>query len=101
MLRNRIARLFILLFLVFPAGMALPVSGAPAPGPGSAVSVNAQDPATAGQASPQVKESPADAATALYRVMGVILLIWFGLAAFLFNLDRRVAKLEKTSPDMK
>jgi CcmD family protein len=30
-------------------------------------------------------------------VMGVNLIIWFGIALYLFILDRRIRKLEKTS----
>jgi CcmD family protein len=38
---------------------------------------------------------PEGAAPDLYKVMGVILVAWFGLALFLFRLDRRIASLEK------
>jgi CcmD family protein len=31
----------------------------------------------------------------LYKVMGVILVAWLGLALFLFRLDRKLARLEK------
>ena len=31
----------------------------------------------------------------LYKVMGIILVIWIGLAVFLFMLDRKVSSLEK------
>ena len=32
-------------------------------------------------------------------VLGVNLIIWFGIALYLFILDRRIRKLEKTSED--
>jgi len=34
-------------------------------------------------------------------VMGVNLIIWFGIAFYLFILDRRIKKLEDTSMDSK
>ncbi len=34
-------------------------------------------------------------------VMGVNLIIWFGIAFYLFILDRRIRKLEDTSMDNK
>ena len=34
-------------------------------------------------------------------VMGVNLIIWFGIAFYLFILDRRIKKLEHTSMDSK
>jgi CcmD family protein len=33
-------------------------------------------------------------------VLGVNLIIWFGIAFYLFILDRRIKKLEKTSEDV-
>ena len=32
-------------------------------------------------------------------VLGVNLIIWFGIAFYLFILDKRIRKLEKTSED--
>jgi CcmD family protein len=32
-------------------------------------------------------------------VLGVNLIIWFGIAIYLFILDRRIRKLEETSED--
>jgi CcmD family protein len=32
-------------------------------------------------------------------VLGVNLIIWFGLAFYLFILDRKIKKLEEASPD--
>ena len=32
-------------------------------------------------------------------VLGVNLIIWFGIALYLFILDRRIRKLEETSED--
>ncbi len=34
-------------------------------------------------------------------VLGVNLIIWFGIAFYLFVLDRRIKKLEETSQDIK
>ncbi|MGA9364135.1 MAG: CcmD family protein [Bacteroidota bacterium] len=34
---------------------------------------------------------------ALYTVLVVVLLIWFGLLFYLFRLDRRVKRLEETT----
>jgi len=34
-------------------------------------------------------------------VLGVNLIIWFGIAFYLFILDRRIRKLEETSEDMR
>ncbi len=36
----------------------------------------------------------------LHFVLGVNLIIWFGIAFYLFILDRRIRKLEKTSEDV-
>ncbi|NIQ92257.1 MAG: CcmD family protein [Deltaproteobacteria bacterium] len=33
-------------------------------------------------------------------VLGVNLIIWFGIAFYLFILDRRIRKLEETSEDV-
>jgi len=41
------------------------------------------------------KAQPADTSTDLYKVMFVILIVWIGLALFLFRLDRKIAGLEK------
>ncbi len=43
----------------------------------------------------QEKEARQDTSTTLYQVMGIVLIIWAGLAFFLFRLDRKVARLEK------
>jgi hypothetical protein len=43
----------------------------------------------------------ADASSVLYRVAGVILIIWLGLALFLYRIDRRVTKLERSISDAK
>ena len=32
--------------------------------------------------------------TTLYLVMAVILIVWFGLALYLFRIDRRISRLE-------
>ena len=53
----------------------------------------------AGTLSPET-DRPADTSTVLYQVTGVILIIWLGLAFFLFRIDRRVARLEKSMPDV-
>ena len=37
----------------------------------------------------------------LYFVMGVNLIIWFGLALYLFILDRRIRKLEENMVERK
>ena len=34
-------------------------------------------------------------------VLGVNLIIWFGIAFYLFILDRKISKLENTSQDIK
>ncbi|MGB5920638.1 MAG: CcmD family protein [Syntrophobacteria bacterium] len=34
-------------------------------------------------------------------VLGVNLIIWFGIAFYLFILDRKIRKLEETSEDMR
>lgn len=31
----------------------------------------------------------------LYIVLSIVLIIWFGFVAYLFRLDRRIAKLEE------
>ncbi len=45
------------------------------------------------------EQKPENAAT-LYQVMAVILVIWLGLALFLFRLDRKVTRLEKQTKNM-
>jgi len=47
------------------------------------------------QTSVSEKEMPADAAVVLYRVMGVVIVVWIGLAVYLFRIDRKVTRLEK------
>lgn len=44
---------------------------------------------------PAQPDQPADVSVVLYRVMAVVLIVWIGLAVFLFRLDRRVAAIEK------
>jgi CcmD family protein len=51
----------------------------------------------AGALSPET-DRPADTSSVLYQVTGVILIIWLGLAFFLYRIDRRVARLEKSMP---
>jgi CcmD family protein len=52
-------------------------------------------------ADPHRRQAPASQsvvsadAEILCQVMGVVLIIWLGLALFLFMIDRRVARLEK------
>jgi CcmD family protein len=46
-------------------------------------------------------EDPAAPSIVLYQVMGVVLAVWLGLAAFLFRLDRKVAGLEREIRDLK
>jgi CcmD family protein len=41
------------------------------------------------------KTQPSETSTDLYKVAGVILIVWIGLAFFLFRLDRKIARLEK------
>ena len=41
------------------------------------------------------KDQPADANAVLYRVMGVVLVVWVGLAVFLFRIDRKLTRLGK------
>jgi CcmD family protein len=48
-----------------------------------------------GRGIPADKEQPTVDSWVLYRVMGVVLIIWVGLSLFLFRLDRRVTSLEK------
>jgi len=47
----------------------------------------------------QKTDRPADSSNVLYQVMGVILVIWLGLAVFLFRIDRKVTRLDKSLPD--
>lgn len=44
---------------------------------------------------PVRKEEGAAVSAVLYRVMGVVLIIWAGLAAYLFVIDRKVARIEQ------
>lgn len=44
---------------------------------------------------PAQQKEDAAAPAVLYRVMGVVLFIWAGLAMYLFTIDRRVARIEK------
>ncbi len=44
---------------------------------------------------PLSSPGPEGAAQDLYKVMGVILVAWFGLALFLLRLDRKIARMEK------
>jgi CcmD family protein len=41
------------------------------------------------------KETPTDATFVLYRVMGVVLVVWIGLAVYLFSIDRKITRLQK------
>lgn len=47
------------------------------------------------------KEAPADAGVVLYRVMGVVLIVWIGLAVYLFSIDRKLSGIEKDLRRMK
>jgi CcmD family protein len=47
------------------------------------------------------KDGAADRAAALYKVMAVVLIVWIGIALFLFRLDRRLAALEKNIKSLK
>jgi CcmD family protein len=60
-------------------------------------------PANRNSAHPPVREKdePADSAAVLYRVMGVVMVVWIGLAVFLFRLDRRLSRLEHDVKSMK
>ncbi|OHD63762.1 MAG: hypothetical protein A2176_14600 [Spirochaetes bacterium RBG_13_51_14] len=59
-------------------------------------------PQQTGKSAPPEKEEPAaDTSKTLYRVTGVVLVIWTGLAIFLFRLDRKVSKLEKEITNLK
>lgn len=54
----------------------------------------AQDPGLHARTDSRETEKKPEPSTTLYQVMGVVLVIWTGLAVFLFRLDRRVARLE-------
>jgi CcmD family protein len=43
----------------------------------------------------QVQNQADDRQTVLYTVAAVILVVWVGLALFLWRLDRKIARLEK------
>lgn len=60
-------------------------------------------PANRNSAQPLVleKDIPTDTTTVLYRVMGVVMIVWIGLAVFLFRLDRRLTRLEHDVRNMK
>ena len=60
----------------------------------------AQEPVTSDQI-PRDKEQKSENTTTLYLVMAVILFIWLGRALFLFRLDRKVARLERQTKDLK
>jgi CcmD family protein len=56
--------------------------------------LHAQEIQKAGQDATLDTEKRPEPSTALYQVMGVVLIIWIGLAFFLFRIDRKVTKLE-------
>jgi len=91
--------LFIVLNATPFAGHALP------PANNGAAFAQAQSdlPANRNSTQPPVREKdePADTAAVLYRVMGVVMVVWIGLAVFLFRLDRRLARLEHDVRSMK
>jgi CcmD family protein len=64
-------------------------------------SLNAQETAKPGADTAPVQDKPADAPGVLWQVMSVTMVIWLGLALFLYRIDRRVAKLEKSLTDIK
>jgi CcmD family protein len=63
------------------------------------LSVFAQETVTSAQVTLPETNGPAESSTVLYQVMAVILVIWLGLGLFLFQIDRRVARLEKSMSD--
>jgi CcmD family protein len=86
------ALLTCLLLLFFTAVTALPgvaINGR------ACSNLYAQETHDPGQATTPESGKGPDSSATLYQVMAVVLFIWFGLAFFLFRLDRRVAKLEK------
>ncbi|MBN1495809.1 MAG: CcmD family protein [Spirochaetes bacterium] len=77
------------------AVIAAPVFHSAATDTKCACAFAAADQAQEAKVEPAPAETPtADSSVVLYRVMGVVLIVWFGLAFFLFMLDRRVAALE-------
>ncbi len=84
---NILALIVILLTIAAPA--LLPAAPEPAGPAAYAAGASALDTA------PAQSQQSGDTAAVLYRVMGVVLLVWTGLAVFLFRIDRRVAALEK------
>jgi CcmD family protein len=64
--------------------------------PFASASLYAQETAKPAADTAPVPDKPADAPGVLWQVMGVIMVIWLGLALFLYRIDRRVAKLEKS-----
>lgn len=63
------------------------------------LAVFAQEPVTSSQVIPPEKDRSAESSNVLYQVMAVILVIWLGLAVYLFLIDRKVARLEKSMPE--
>ncbi len=60
----------------------------------------AQELVKSDQITHDVEQKSENTAT-LHQVMAVVLVIWLGLALFLFRLDRKVARLEKQTKSIK
>jgi CcmD family protein len=86
------------LFFLTAALLAVSLSALPFAGQSHAGAAFAQaqaGPQTDLNAAQPEKEAPADAAPVLYRVTGVVMVVWIGLAVYLFTIDRRLSRLEK------
>ncbi len=97
MLRSKrilIAALLALVSISIISALCREMPGNPSSGCISTGTVYAQDvksPVAQNTADP----SPAESSNAIYIVMSVVLIVWIGLAIFIFYLDRKVTRIEK------
>ncbi len=95
LIKTRVILPFIVL-LLFTAGAGIPAdtAGGQSITMLAATDLHAQEIQKPDQTVSHDQEKKPEPSKTLYQVMGVVLIIWAGIAFFLFRLDRRVAKLE-------
>ncbi len=95
----RTAFVFALIFFPYCSIEVLP-QGVARPGE-SFVCAHAQEYRNQGRPAQPVQNQEDDRQTVLYTVAAVILVVWVGIALFLWRLDRKITRLEKNLNEMK
>ncbi|MBN2078240.1 MAG: hypothetical protein JW838_04700 [Spirochaetes bacterium] len=77
-----------LALVITPAFVSFPPASVP-------IHIHTMGPAAANTIDAAAVGEPAGHSMALYHVMGIILLVWFGIALYLFVLNRKVSSIER------